>query len=164
MVGRLVLAAVAVPKLAAGEQHFEHLTNIAAGRLKPIRQLLDERRRRFVGDKILGQFEADMTRRRRALRQDVERLLAFRLAVERAAADRKTGAEIVTSALEHRSVLRKFAGIGAIDAPAGEDPRQRHDIVLAVTTIGAERVELHHFPGEILVEPDLIIPPAWARG
>src|SRR5439155_24764612 len=80
MVGRLVLVAVALQKLAAGEQHLEYLPDISAGRQKPAGKSLHQRRRRFVRDKVLRQFEADVAGRRRASRQDVERLFAFGLA------------------------------------------------------------------------------------
>ena len=106
-----------------------------------------------------------MAGRRRALREDVERLLAFGLAARtQLVAKKGLGTEIVASALEHRRILGKLARIRAIDAPSGEDPRQRHHILLAVTTISTERVQLHDLACEILVEPDLTIPPAWARG
>ena len=44
------------------------------------------------------------------------------------------------------------------DRPAGDDARQRGDVVLAVATVDPQRVQLEYFPGEVFVEPALISP------
>src|SRR5206468_766285 len=133
MIGRLILAAVALPEFAAGEERRQHLPNIAVGCQKSIGEPLDECRRRLVGDKILRQLEADMAGCRRAFRQNVKRLLAFGLA---ARAQRMTeedlGAEIMASALENRGVIGQFAHVPATDSASGEDARQVADLFFGV--------------------------------
>src|SRR5256885_9639590 len=101
-----------------------------------------------------------MAGRRRALREDVERLLAFGLATRtQLLAKKNLGTEIVASALEHRRILGKLPRIRTIDSPSSEDPRQRHHILLGVAAINTERVQLHHLARKILVEASLTIPP-----
>jgi hypothetical protein len=52
----------------------------------------------------------------------------------------------------------EISGIGFVeprDRPAGQDARERRDIVLRIAAIDAERVQLHHLAREVLVEPDM---------
>ena len=105
-----------------------------------------------------------MPGRRRALRENVQRLLAFGLAARAQRLTKKDlGAEIMTSTFENSGVLGIFAGIEAIDAPSGEDPRQSRHVILGVAATDAQRVQLHQFAREILVEPNLVVPPGRAR-
>src|SRR5438094_4040522 len=103
MIGRLILAVVALPEFSAGEERRQYLPDIAVGRQKSVGEPLDERGGRHVGDKILRQLEADMAGCRRAFRPDVARLLAFGLATRaQRLTEEDLGAEIIASAPENR--------------------------------------------------------------
>ena len=77
-------------RYASGDEEFgrgqdrpHHLAQIAVGVAEPRRGAIDERRRRRVADEAARQLGRDEARRRRMLREDVEHLLAVRLAAAR---------------------------------------------------------------------------------
>ena len=93
-------------------------------------------------------------RRRRALRQQVERLFAFRLAGRGdVVAEKALGAVIVALRIEYKAAAGFRQCDGPREAPAGQDAGQRDDIVLAIPAIDAEGVQFHQFAGVVLVEP-----------
>src|SRR5437763_1417639 len=80
----------------------QHGFDIAAGLLESRGKPIDEGRRRLVGDKVLRQLEGDMTRGRRAFREQIERGLTFRLAIAGdVLAEKMLVAIVVTRGIEH---------------------------------------------------------------
>src|SRR6516162_8951614 len=79
LIRSFVLPIEVFPELAAGKQSLQHFLDVAVGIDKSGSELVDKGSRRVVGDKILREFEGDMTRRLRAARQNVERLFALRV-------------------------------------------------------------------------------------
>src|SRR6516165_2396353 len=87
------------------------------------------------------------------LRENVEGFFPFRLASRlQRMPEKEFGAEVVTGSLEYGSMVRKFAGVGAIDAPPRQNTRQSVHVRLGVAAIDAERVQLHHLARKVLVE------------
>src|SRR5215472_6298630 len=94
-----------------------------------------------------------MTRGGRALRENVERFFSFGLASRlQRMPEKDFRAEVVTGTREYGSMVRKFASVGAIDAPSRQNTRQSVYVLLGIAAIDAERVQLHHLARKVLVE------------
>ena len=106
-----------------------------------------------------------MTRGRRAFREDIERGLTFRFAIPSdVLAEEMLVAIVVTRGIEHEPTARNRQRVWPREPPAGQDARQRDDIVLRVAAIGAERVQFHQLARIVFVDPSLAAVQALAAG
>ena len=107
--------------------------------------------RRIVGDEVAGEFSRDVARRRRMDGEIGERRDALLLtALGIALVEQSLGTRLVRERAKAERPRRRL--LRSRDRPAGQDARQRLDIVLRIAAIDTERVQLEDFASEILVE------------
>src|SRR5579871_470502 len=159
-----------VPELAAGKEAEQYFADTAVGFEITLGEPPNQVRGRIVGNEILAELEAQMMGGRRALRQNVERLLAFldTAAVDRAPEPDLIG-KIVAGRIEEKPLARAHRAhrgeaplapgkvgsrrvLASYDAPSGQDMRERRDVGLGVAAVDPQRVQLHQLARVIFVD------------
>ncbi len=146
------------PRLGGIDQRLVEAGQVATGALEGRRQPVDQRGRRRISREMPGELGGGVDRGRRRsgeIEQGGPRLSVALLVVS--FAENGACARLVQRGAEQevagapRIALAELAI--ALDAPAGHGAREFGDVGLRVAGANAERVQLHDFAREILVEP-----------
>ena len=120
-----------------------------------MRHALDQGRRWVVLHEVLRQQETDAVRGSGMLRQNVQGKVTLALALAGdVMAEPILVACIVAGIVEPESDLF-FGQLPRLEGPAGQHPRQLGDVVLRITGVDPERVQLHQLAGIVLVQAGL---------
>ena len=142
------------PGFGRRDQRLRHLLEVAVGVEKTLRQPIDERRRRVVGNEMARQLGRDVLRRRRMTREVGEHRAPLLDAVVGDKRCRSPSARRARARAAMKTNSPPWFGIrhGRQDRPAGQDLGEIGDVGLGVDGAHAERVQFEDFAREVLVE------------
>ena len=137
-------------KLFAGHDRAHHFAQIAIGAPECRCGALHQRDRRCVADETLGEFGRDEGGGGRMCSQQVEQPFTFRDALARRELLTEHG--LRAGVMQNRIEAERGRFIRTFHRPAGEYTRGLCHILLTVSTVDAQRVQLHQLAGVVLVQ------------
>ena len=147
-----------LPGLVGIHQRHRQRLEVAVGFAEHVLQPRHQRRRRIVGDEMAGEFGGDEFRGRGMARDIGQRRFALRDAVVLIdLAEQPLRPRLMRIGIEHEAAGRAELSLPPGKGPAGDDARQRGDVVLRIAAADAERMQLHDFAREIFVQAALAV-------
>src|SRR6185437_8331373 len=146
----LCLVRFAREELARREDGAQRLADVAVRMHERYGRTVHERRWRGITHEAAYELRGNEVRRRGAMRQDVEHLLAV---LDAAARPEGVAQEHLHAGIVHGGTKDEGAAlVGSVNAPAGEGTCRRDDVALRVAAVHANGVELHELAAVIFVE------------
>ena len=144
------------PEIRRRENRAQDRADIATRFLPGCYRGIDTAIRWLVRDEASTQLRADVVHRRALIREELEQPDAFILPVIVEGEPKDTlRSAIVRPLPEHES----GTAFRALNAPAGEDARDCDDVLLGVSAVDAERVQLEQLARVVLVDACRLAPP-----
>ena len=138
------------PEIGAVKDGAQHLADVAVGALPRGYSVVDAAVRWIVIDEPLAQLPADVMHRRWVTREHLQEsdALVHPVALRKGDTQHLLFAPVVRPVVE----LEVAAPLGTANAPACEDAGDRNHVLLRVSPVHAEGVQLEQLAGVVLVE------------
>ncbi len=155
----LVVLILGVPEFRAGKQRGQHQLGVAVGLVITLGQLLHQAVRWFIRYEVLRQLIAEVMCCRRMLGEHVQHLLDLLCtSAFDCLSEHHFVAEVVTTLVECcPCAVTGSEGARTGHAPAGKHARQFHHVLLCITAVHSQRVQLQKLTRIVFVDAALFI-------